>query len=735
MQLFSLRRAARSTVCSGLFAAGLLFAQPASAATVSSADARDLVEVGRSLPRGSAMRIDGVALDGRDGLVGFDLVRFEATSEGATFVVQTDAGPKIAKPDLPVYFRGAVDGLRGSVAVLSMRASGEIRGVVSASGSTWLLSRDAASGNRLRSGRVEAEAFAKARKFECEVKGNPNPARPVAAPTAERNLRLPISYTARVAVELDYDYFTTFSPDADAAFLYALDLMAFTSALGESELGMNVQVPFMQLWTTSADPYSSGNARLGQVRERWNASPSTNCGGLDCTTINRSTVILLSSAPTGGVAYLPGLCDSWHSPTGGAAYAYAGSIEGDFTIDSPNVVWDVVVTTHELGHNFGSQHTHCYDPPVDGCYASEEGCYAGAEGLPSGCPGSDQNCGTIMSYCHLLSGGMDNVALTYGAGHGYGNDPDRVPAAMIAQIVSEAAAAPGCLVAEAGMTELEVSKLGTGSGTVTSSPTGINCGGACRTYFDGDTVVTLTATPNAFSDFAGWSGDPDCSDGVVTLSAATGCVATFNGNCGAGNEDCDDGDECTADSCPADDHCENAGTPRDPMTCLAADGARLQITNSTDPAADKMSWQWSKGEAFAQVDLGDPSLDTRYTFCVYDTTGGVGSLATSLSIPGASAGWKSKGSKGWNYSDSSASQDGIKKLQLKPGAAGKTKVKMSGLGASLPLPSPFSGSEMFNEDPSVTVQLLNTDGECWTSAFDVGGTSANSPTTFKASGQ
>ena len=45
-------------------------------------------------------------------------------------------------------------------------------------------------------------------------------------------------------------YYLTFAPDADAALLYAIDLMAFTGSLGESELGMNVQVPFVQLWTT-----------------------------------------------------------------------------------------------------------------------------------------------------------------------------------------------------------------------------------------------------------------------------------------------------------------------------------------------------------------------------------------------------------------------------------------------------------------------------------------------------
>ncbi len=44
-----------------------------------------------------------------------------------------------------------------------------------------------------------------------------------------------------------------------------------------------------------------------------------------------------------------------------------------------------------------------------------------------------------------------------------------------------------------------------GSGTVTSSPAGINCGTACRARFDPNTTVTLTAKPDRGSKFLGWS--------------------------------------------------------------------------------------------------------------------------------------------------------------------------------------------------------------------------------------
>jgi PASTA domain/Divergent InlB B-repeat domain len=64
---------------------------------------------------------------------------------------------------------------------------------------------------------------------------------------------------------------------------------------------------------------------------------------------------------------------------------------------------------------------------------------------------------------------------------------------------------------------LTVTKTGQGSGTVTSSPAGINCGQTCVATFANGTTVTLTATRSGRSRFAGWTGD--CSGaGVCVLS-------------------------------------------------------------------------------------------------------------------------------------------------------------------------------------------------------------------------
>jgi len=71
----------------------------------------------------------------------------------------------------------------------------------------------------------------------------------------------------------------------------------------------------------------------------------------------------------------------------------------------------------------------------------------------------------------------------------------------------------------------------TGSGTVTSSPAGINCPTTCTAGFAPNTQVTLTAAAASGEFFAGWSGGSctGTSTCVVTVSAATNVSAAFNG--------------------------------------------------------------------------------------------------------------------------------------------------------------------------------------------------------------
>ena len=74
---------------------------------------------------------------------------------------------------------------------------------------------------------------------------------------------------------------------------------------------------------------------------------------------------------------------------------------------------------------------------------------------------------------------------------------------------------------------LTVNKAGTGSGTVSSNPAGITCGGVCTAAFSDGAIVTLTPSANPGSTFSGWSGDCS-SSGVVTMTSDKSCIATFD---------------------------------------------------------------------------------------------------------------------------------------------------------------------------------------------------------------
>ncbi|MFM9022795.1 MAG: InlB B-repeat-containing protein [Solirubrobacterales bacterium] len=96
--------------------------------------------------------------------------------------------------------------------------------------------------------------------------------------------------------------------------------------------------------------------------------------------------------------------------------------------------------------------------------------------------------------------------------------------------LSPAAGGPGSVAIDQYM--LTVSLAGTGTGTVTSAPAGIDCTGSagdCQEEYPQATRVTLTPAPGNSSSFTGWggacSGTGTCT---VTMNQAQNVTATFN---------------------------------------------------------------------------------------------------------------------------------------------------------------------------------------------------------------
>ncbi len=76
---------------------------------------------------------------------------------------------------------------------------------------------------------------------------------------------------------------------------------------------------------------------------------------------------------------------------------------------------------------------------------------------------------------------------------------------------------------------LTVTLIGDGTGSIGSTPAGIDCPAtACSASFDETAAVELSAVADPGSVFTGWSGDGDCLDGEVSMGADVGCTARFS---------------------------------------------------------------------------------------------------------------------------------------------------------------------------------------------------------------
>lgn len=200
----------------------------------------------------------------------------------------------------------------------------------------------------------------------------------------------------RIAFETDYEFLQLFGGNSNAATGYISTLASALTSIYNRDLNTRMVAVYSRLWTTPSDPWTATNTS-GQLEEfvgYWNVNMNS---------IARDLAHFLSGRGLGGgVAYLPGLCN-------GTPFGVSANLAGYFPtplVDNNGQNWDIMVTAHELGHNFGAPHTHNYSPPIDGCGSSPQDCSAAAGGN-----------GTIMSYCHLCGGGMSNIKLRFHPGN------------------------------------------------------------------------------------------------------------------------------------------------------------------------------------------------------------------------------------------------------------------------------------------------------------------------------
>ena len=133
---------------------------------------------------------------------------------------------------------------------------------------------------------------------------------------------------------------------------------------------------------------------------------------------------------------------------------------------------------------------------------------------------------------------------------------------------------------------LDVTKSGTGDGTVTSVPAGINCGTDCNQPYDMGTTVTLTATPDGTSTFEGWNGAcAGTGTCTVTMNTSQSVTATFNGLPQQLSVTVDGTGSGTVTSSPAGIDC--------PGTCDAAFDPGETVTLTASPDSTSIFDGWS----------------------------------------------------------------------------------------------------------------------------------------------
>ncbi|MFM8409674.1 MAG: M12 family metallo-peptidase, partial [Alphaproteobacteria bacterium] len=437
--------------------------------------------------------------------------------------------------------------------------------------------------------------------------------------------------SADVAIDTDQELLALFLGSTANATAYLADLAAAVAAVYLADTDISIRFSSIRLWETT-DPWTSNTSGglLDQLQAYWTSNEGS---------VARDMVHLVSGrspAAYGGMSYVNALCDK--------AYGYGFStVFGSFDVLDPSATWDVIVVAHELGHTFGSVHTHCYVPPIDQCYSGEgAGCYVGPESVP---PGG----GTLMSYCDLLPGGSSNINLTFGP--------------QVSAVIRAGAEGNACITTPCGNGILDPGEDCDDGNTV-----------------DGDCCsATCTFEP---------VGSP-CDDGEQCTSGDACDSGVCAGTALPNGSTCSDGSACTTDACSSG---TCVGTAAPAIVCkrpMSPGKAQIQLLDKTNDRNDKVSFKWTRGQATAFGELGSPDTTDDYDLCIY---GPSNSFVLGLKAPagGTCNGrpcWKKADGKSFTYVDNAGDPDGISKLQVVAGPDGRAKAQVTGAGANLGMPA------------------------------------------------
>lgn len=250
-------------------------------------------------------------------------------------------------------------------------------------------------------------------------------------------------------------------------------------------------------------------------------------------------------------------------------------------------------------------------------------------------------------------------------------------------------------------------------------------------------VITPSLLLEQQSDIPCCHCAPVCGDGRLDTGEGCDDGNVLDGDCcgatcqpEAAGGTCDDGRTCTTgDVCAANGTCAGA-----PVVCdacercdegvgcvvgpkagcsriVVARGGQLDVKDRIPDSGDALLWQWRRGAATPLAKFGDPLARDDYALCMWNAPGAL-LLRAGAGHGGSCRGkpcWKRIANRGWNYRNTDATPDGIFKMKLLAGAAGKASIQVNGRGGGLPMPA-LGGVAM-----PLTVQLQGSHGACWES--------------------
>ncbi|PPK88352.1 putative secreted protein (Por secretion system target) [Neolewinella xylanilytica] len=310
------------------------------------------------------------------GTLDLELARFELLGPGFQ-IVEMPANVVVTDQPESVFYRGEVAGREGSVAVLSI-IDGAVTGLVSLPGESGELNLVRLEDEAAYLFYDDLQIEDKFPDLDCEVRA-PGGGQPPVDKSKPEGVVGKVDGCFGIYLDIGQEvYAERGSSNAAVSFLLAAFAQVATLYANED---IDLTVSGTTVWTTR-EPFYKNLDRYRAHRAADNA--------------DGSVAHYVHRGGSGGVAYLNVLCNENYG------YGLSG-IDNSYRA-VPNYSWTVFVLAHELGHNFGSEHTHdCAwngnNTPLDNCASMNGGC-ATTDFIP-------QDGGTIMSYCHIKGVGIN----------------------------------------------------------------------------------------------------------------------------------------------------------------------------------------------------------------------------------------------------------------------------------------------------------------------------------------